>query len=338
MQNNHRKKALVLINLGTPDKPQIRDVHRYLREFLGDGRIIDIPWIIRKILVNLVIIPLRVRSSTKLYKRLWTDKGSPLLYYLHGLKSKLEDRMGNDFEIFAAMRYGNPSIRSVLNEVKQGNFEEVIFLPLFPHYASSTVGSIVEKLFKEMRSWEILPPFRMINQFYQHEEFISAFSNQILRYEPQNYDHIVFSYHGLPDRHIDKAHDFKSNYQCNCEEGLSDNGIFCYKSACYHTTKLFVEKIGLTDENYSVGFQSRLSKNWLTPFTDELITELAKNGKKNILIVAPSFVADCLETIVELEYEYKNIFLDSGGENLTLVKSLNDTDEWADAVVKIVSG
>lgn len=327
------KKALVLVNLGTPDKAGKKEVRNYLSEFLNDTRVIDIPWLARKILVNLIIIPFRAGRSAKLYKRLWTEKGSPLLIYLNNLTLKLQER--SRYTVLSAMRYGRPSLRELLRGIRDDGYDEIIIFPLFPQYASSTTGSVFELIFEELRAWEVIPALRFAGQYYDHPEFIGAFAKQISRYDPGRYDHMVFSYHGLPFRHIRKVHPGKDCQNCECEKQMPYFGKLCYKAACYETTRLLISKLDIPKSKISVGFQSRLSKNWLAPFTDELIAGLAAKGSKKILIAAPSFVADCLETVVELEYEYGKLFKDNGGEELTLVKSLNDSDDWADAIMKI---
>ncbi len=334
---NH-KKALVIINVGTPDKPKKREVRRFLSEFLNDKRVIDLPYLFRKILVNGIIIPFRVSNSTKLYQRLWTENGSPLLYYLNRLGDKLSERLSGEYQVFKAMRYGNPSLTDLLNQLKSKNFESITFLPLFPQYASSTTGSINEKILTHLKSWKTFPSIKLITQFYNHPAFIRVFSERIKQYNPESFDHIVFSYHGVPYRHIKKTHVEMNETSCLCEQGDHVEGAttLCYKAACYETNRLLVNELQLEEGKYSLAFQSRLSKNWLSPFTDEVIINLAKKGVKKILIVSPAFVADCLETIVELEYEYKELFLENGGEKLTLVKSLNDSDMWVEAITEII--
>ncbi len=331
------KKALVIINIGTPDKPQKKEVRKYLSAFLGDQRVIDIPYIFQKILVHGIIIPFRVGKSTKLYQQLWTENGSPLLYYLNRLGDKLSKKLAGEYEVFKAMRYGNPSLSGLLQQLKQKPFEEILFFPLFPQYASSTTGSIAELVFKTIKSWETLPTIRLINQFYHHPAFIHAFAERIKQYHPRQYDHILFSYHGLPNRHINKVHAEMNISDCACEKGLpTEETTLCYKAACYTTTHLLAEALQLDKEKYSMAFQSRLSKNWLSPFTDEEVVALARKGMKKILVVSPAFVADCLETIIELEYEYKELFLEHGGETFTLVHSLNDSDMWVEAIAEII--
>ncbi|HKK10066.1 MAG TPA: ferrochelatase [Bacteroidales bacterium] len=335
-ENQKQKRIVLLVNVGTPDKPKVREVRKYLTPFLNDRRVIDIPWLLRKILVNLIIIPFRVRNSTNLYKRLWTNDGSPLLIYLNSLVDKLQKLMDKNTVVKGVMRYGNPSMKKALEEMKHGGFTEIVVFPLYPQYASSTTGSVHELLMNEVRKWEVIPKVRLIDQYYRNNDFLNAFAYRIRAYKPQEYDHVVFSYHGLPTRQIDKVHPGIKENQCSCETGMPAHGDYCYKAACYETTRLLADKLALDSGNYSVSFQSRLSKNWLKPFTDENLEKLAKEGKKRILIVAPAFVADCLETTIELGYEYKELFEENGGEELTLVESLNDSDEWAKAIVKIL--
>ncbi len=330
------KRVVLLVNVGTPDKPKIKEVRKYLTPFLNDRRVIDIPWLLRKILVNLIIIPFRVRNSTNLYKRLWTKDGSPLLIYLNSLVDKLQKLMDKNTVVKGVMRYGNPSMKKALEEIKLEGYTEIVVFPLYPQYASSTTGSVHELLMDEVRKWEVIPKIRLIDQYYRNNDFLNAFAYRIRSYKPQEYDHVVFSYHGLPTRQIDKVHPEIKENQCTCESAMPAHGHYCYKAACYETTRLLADKLALDSGSYSVSFQSRLSKNWLKPFTDENLEKLAKEGKKRILIVAPAFVADCLETTIELGYEYKELFEENGGEELTLVESLNDSDEWAKAIAKIL--
>ena len=334
MKNN--QTAVVLINVGTPDSPSVRDVRKYLSEFLNDRRVIDIPWPLRKILVNLIIIPFRAPASAKLYKALWTDNGSPLLYYGNSVKDKLQAQLGEDYHVFLAMRYGNPHLKKVLEEVTAGSFSEIIGLPLYPHYASSTTGTAVEMMMQAVKSREVIPEIKFISQFYNDQGFIDAFVKRIKSCNYRDYEHIVFSYHGLPLRQINKIHPVIDADSCGCEDYMPEHGKYCYKATCYETTRLLVSKLNLTREKYSVAFQSRLSGRWMKPFTDQLLVSKAKEGTKKILIAAPSFVADCLETTVELGIEYKKLFLGSGGRQLDYVESLNDMPEWISALKNII--
>ncbi|MFW6289412.1 MAG: ferrochelatase [Mariniphaga sp.] len=332
-----KKQGLLVVNLGTPDEPGKKEVRRYLTEFLNDPRVIDIPWVLQKILVNLIIIPFRVGNSTKLYKRLWTADGSPLLIFLNNLVDKLANELGSKYRLYKAMRYGKPRLTETLEQIRKDGIEELTILPLFPQYASSTTGSIVEKVFGIIKKWEAIPGVKVIGQYYDDPMFVKAFAGQIAKYNLKEYDHVIFSYHGLPNRQINKIHPEHPCEGCTCSKEMPEFGALCYKATCYETTRLIAKELNLPEEKYTVGFQSRLSKNWLSPFTDEVVTDLAKNGAKKVLITAPSFVADCLETIVELQYEYKLLFKEHGGQELTLVESLNDTDEWVGAIAKLVT-
>ena len=330
------KKALILINVGTPEQADKKGVKKFLKPFLNDARVIDLPCLTRKILVNLIIIPFRINKSTGLYKRLWTDEGSPILLHLEKLATKIRHKLNEDTVVFTAMRYGKPSLKNVLKTISEDNYSEIAVFPLFPQYASSTTGSIFERIFSILKKQEVIPPIRLIDQYYNHPIFIDTYVKHIQKYKPNEYDHIVFSYHGLPLRQINKIHpNIKAN-ECSCEKEFPSHGHHCYKAVCYENSRLLAEKLQLSKDDYSVGFQSRLSKNWLNPFTDELLSDLLKKGNRKILTAAPSFAADCLETTVEIDYEYKTEFEEKGGEKLTLVKALNSSDEWAEAISKIV--
>ncbi len=330
------KTAVILANIGTPDEPKVGAVRRYLTQFLNDRRVIDLPWLLQKFLVNVIIVPFRAPKSTKLYQMLWTKKGSPLLVNAEENKLALQERLGNDYEVFVAMRYGNPSIKNVLEEIKEKRFGKLMLLPVFPQYASSTTGSIAEYVSKEIAKWYVTPDFRLVSQFYDHPKFVEAFAERIKSYKPETYDHIIFSYHGLPNRQVDKTHPEIDSLSCRCDEDMPAHGKYCYKATCYATTRLLAESVGLKNEDYSVAFQSRLTKNWLNPFADEMVIEKAKTGVKKLLIVAPSFVADCLETTVEIGIEYEELFREHGGEKLQLVESLNDHPMWVECLSELV--
>lgn len=331
------KTAVLLINVGTPDEPTVKAVRRYLFEFLNDRRVIDIPLIAQKILVNLIIVPFRAPKSTKLYQRLWTDKGSPLLYISENVQDKLQEKLVDKAHVFMAMRYGNPSMGKALSAIKKGNFDRVVVLPMFPQYASSTNGTAIQAVIDEVRTWNTIPEIHAINQFYDHPAFLNAFTERILSYQPETYDHIIFTYHGLPNRHLEKNHPEESIKTCNCETSLPEFGKLCYKATCYQTTRELVKRLGLEKDKYSVSFQSRLSNNWMTPFTDKNLIGRAKQGNKKVLVVAPAFVADCLETTVEIGWEYKELFIENGGEELQMAESLNDSPVWIDALEEILT-
>ena len=328
------KNVIILVNTGTPEKPERKYVHRFLTQFLNDYRVIDLPWLFRKILVNLIIIPFRIHRSTSLYEKLWTPEGSPLLINLDNLVNKLQTNT-DSYRIIGAMRYGNPSLDKILKSLKKDSVEKLIIFSLFPHYASSTTGSVNELVMSNIRTWEIIPDLKFINHYYSHPSFIRVWVNQIGKYNLQNFDHVLFSYHGLPLSHIQKSHpeiDFSS---CSCTKYMPSHGTSCYKAACYETTRLISQKLNLQEGAFSTSFQSRLTKKWLSPFTDQALSDLLRENKKRVLVVAPSFVADCLETIIEIGDDYKNLFKQSGGEELILVESLNDNDEWVKAIKEI---
>lgn len=329
------KKVLIVINTGTPDAPEPGAVRRFLSEFLNDRRVIDLPWLIRKVLVNIVIVPFRSPVSTFKYRALWTVKGSPLLVNLNNLVSKLSTRLKDDYIVFGAMRYGNPSLRKVLEEARTLSPGRIIIFPLYPHYASSTTGSVYENVSDLIKRWEIIPEVILAGQFYSHPSFLESVADQVRKYDFSGYDHILFSYHGLPERQIKKVHpeiDFKA---CNCVTEFPPHGSFCYRATCYETTRLLAGKLALSSGSYSTSFQSRLTNRWLAPFTDNVLRELAYGGKKKVLVVAPSFASDCLETLQEIGEEYGLLFRSAGGNQLDLVRSLNDEDRWVEAIVEI---
>ena len=330
------KKVVLLINLGTPDKPTTSAVRRYLTEFLNDPRVIDIPWLFRKMLVNLIIVPFRSPKSAKIYKELWTENGSPLLLHGEDLKAKLQDKLGNDYQVELAMRYQNPHLKHVLEKIRKSVPQEIIALPLYPHYASSSTGSTVEYLFKTMGKWFVIPPLRVIGQFYDHPGFIESIAEQANQFDLNEFDHFVFSYHGLPTRQVDKVYDDGLCEDHNCEHEVSPDAKFCYKATCYETTRLIASRLKIDKEKYTVSFQSRLDKNWLEPFSDKVIAELPKNGMKNVLVFSPAFVSDCLETTIEIGVEYKEIFLENGGEKIDYVRSLNSNPIWVNTVKDLV--
>lgn len=331
-----QKTAIVLLNVGTPDQPNVKSVRRFLSEFLNDPYVINIPWFFRKLLVNLIIVPFRAPKSTKLYQQLWTKSGSPLLIHAENLKAKLQDKLGNSFRVYAAMRYGNPSIKKALLEISKSDFKKIVLVPLFPQFAASTTETAVQKVLNEARSIVNLPKIEVIDQFYAQPEFIDAWVSRINEYQLGTYDHVLFSYHGLPLSHIAQVHPEQKVSECSCELEMPKHGHHCYKATIYETTRLLVKHLGIKKEDYSVGFQSRLTNKWLSPFTDEIIQQLAKEGHKRILILAPAFVADCLETKVELGIEYAEIFQNAGGEKLQLVESLNDSEAWVNALCTLV--
>lgn len=329
-------QAILLINVGTPDTPRTGDVRRYLSQFLGDGRVIDLPWLGRKLLVNGIIVPFRAPKSAKLYQQLWTPNGSPLLHNGILLRDALQHEMQDKADVYLAMRYGNPSIPSILNQINKKRYNRLTIVPLFPHYASSTTGTAIEAVLLHLKNQNVIPRVNIIGQFFQHPAYIEAFAHQISQHTLHDYDHILFSYHGLPIRHVLRTHPGKTCQELNCHQTYTTDNAYCYHAACHATTRLLANKLNLHPEHYTTAFQSRLGKGWLQPFADETIQSLAKKGVKKLLVVSPAFVADCLETTIEIGLEYRELFREHGGENLTLVESLNATPQWVKGLKNII--
>jgi ferrochelatase len=332
-----QKVAVLLMNVGSPDGPTVPSVRRYLTQFLNDKRVIDLPWLFRKFLVNAIIIPFRVKKSTGLYRRLWTEKGSPLIYYSEELKEKLQVQFGNAFEVFMGMRYGNPGYKKALSEIKKKGFEKLVLVPLFPQHAMSTTETSVIAAEKQIKKLGIQAEVFKVGQFYDHPKFIDAFVAQAKKYDLPGFDHVVFSYHGLPNRQVERCHPGIKVGDCNCQNILPEHGQFCYRATCYETSRLLAARLNLKSSDYTVGFQSRLSNNWLTPFTDKVLLNKLEEGKKNILVLAPSFVTDCLETILEIGVEYSEEFKQKGGQKLQMAESLNAGDKWVETLAEIVN-
>ena len=331
------KTAVILANVGTPDEPTVPAVRRYLFQFLNDRRVIDLPWLLQKFLVNVIIVPFRAPKSTKLYQMLWTEKGSPLLAISIESREKLQERLGENYEVFVGMRYQNPSLKTTLQTIKEKRFDKIVVLPMFPQYASSTTGTISQLVNNEIAKWNVIPELTIVSQFYDNPGFVKAFAAQIRKYKPEEFDHIIFSYHGLPFSQTDRVHPLIKTVNCNCEVEMPEHGRFCYKATCYETTRLLAKELGLPKSAYSVAFQSRLTKNWLKPFSDQEVIKLAKEGKKRVLIAAPAFIADCLETLVEIGVEYQHLFEENGGEKIQLVESLNANTDWIETLANLVT-
>ncbi len=334
-----KKVGVLLINLGTPDSPKVSDVRTYLTEFLNDPRVIDIPWLARKILVNLIIVPFRAPKSAKIYKALFEKYNgeSPLLTYGNILREKLGDRLADDnVTVELAMRYQNPSLDEVCARMEKANYDEVIVFPLFPQYASSSTGSALEKALRLIRNWYVIPELKVISQYFDNEGYIDTIVARASKYDLSEYDHILFSYHGLPVRQVDKVYEDRQCDNHDCDKELNDENRWCYKATSYATTRMIAAKLGITEEDYTVCFQSRLDKNWLEPFSDKVIEELGKNGAKKLLVFSPAFVADCLETSIEIGEEYQGIFEKFGGEKVQLVESLNDHPHWIETCEKMI--
>ena len=331
------KTGVLLINLGTPDSPSVGNVRSYLSQFLNDPRVIDIPWLPRKLLVNGIIVPFRAPKSAKIYKELWTDKGSPLLYYSERAKDLLQQQLGSAYEVHLAMRYKNPSIPDVLEKMRKLNYQKIVVLTMFPQYASASTGSALEEVMRVISKWWVIPELKFVSQYYDHPLYIQAFVERGRQYDLSKYDHVLFSYHGLPERQVDKVYDDGLCKDHDCEKGITEDNKYCYKAVSYETTRLIASQLGIPEETYTVCFQSRLDEKWLKPFSDKVVEECAKKGMKNILVFSPAFTADCLETIIEIGQEYQEIFHNNGGEKVQLVESLNDHPTWISCMRDLVT-
>lgn len=335
-------KGILLVNLGTPDSPQTPDVRKYLNEFLMDARVIDVNPVLRTILVRGIIAPFRSPKSARLYQEIWSDdNGSPLLYYSLLQRELLQQKLGDEYQVELAMRYQTPSIESALQRLKDNLVESIRVIPMFPQYASASTGSVIDKVMGLVRSWQTIPNISFVNSFHDNPLMISNFADNARKYGIENFDHILFSFHGLPQRQLIKC-DHTHNY-CLKVEGccntLSDVNKFCYSAQSHDTARLIAEELGLPREKYTICFQSRLGNDpWVKPYTSEVIAELAKAGKKKMLVFCPAFVADCLETVYEVAEEYNTEFKQLGGESMQLVESLNNSPLFIDALAGLAAG
>lgn len=335
---NFGKKGVLLVNLGTPDSPSRGAVYRYLKQFLLDPRVIDYPWLPRNLLVRGIIAPFRSGSSAKLYKQLWTEEGSPLKVYGERVAAGVQDLLGEEYLVELAMRYQSPSISDAIDRLMAKQVSEIIVFPMFPQYASATTGSVHDEVMRVFRTKENIPNLRMINSYYDHQPMIDIFADNARQFDLEAYDHILFSYHGLPQRQLRRADNFNHCLQsANCCQRISATNQFCYSAQCHATTRAIAGALQLSAGQYTTTFQSRLGPEaWVQPYTSATIEELAKNGAKRLLVFSPAFVADCLETIIEIGIEYQEEFEEMGGEKVDLVPSLNDDPRWIRIVADLV--
>lgn len=328
-----RKKGLLLVNLGTPKSPQPKHVFRYLNEFLTDNRVIDLPWLKRQFLVRGIIVPTRYRQSAELYQKIWSKEGSPLLIHSLNVQKELQKQLGENHHVVLGMRYQSPSIKSALEELKKARVHEIIVLPLFPQYASATTGSVFEKVMEHIKTWNVIPKLTFVDSFYDHASFIRAFSERGKQYPLDSYDHILFSFHGLPERHIRSADCSGGCFKKTCCEKMHAKNQFCYKAQCHATARAIAYELQISPSRYSICFQSRLGSDaWIQPYTTDVIKVCAEKGWKKLLVFCPAFVSDCLETSCEISIEYAHFFKELGGEDLQLVESLNDHPAWIEAI------
>lgn len=333
------KKGILLVNLGSPDSPTPKDVKKYLGEFLMDERVIDIPFIARTALVKGIILKTRPKQSAAAYKKIWWDEGSPLIVLSERLQKKLQKQV--EIPVALAMRYGSMTIKKGLQELVDKGVDEVLLFPLYPQFAMATTETITV-LAEELRQ-QYFPNLiiESVPAFYNKPDYIEVLSNSIKKHlEGKKFEHLLFSYHGVPERHIRKSDVTKSHCKIDgsCCVTPSKAHEFCYKHQCLEVTRLVAEKLQFKEGSYSTSFQSRLGFDpWLQPYTDRTIERLGRNGIKNMAIVTPAFVSDCLETLEEIAMEGQEIFHEMGGKDFATIPCLNDDDEWVSLLKKWVS-
>jgi len=336
-----QKKGVLLINLGTPDSPSVKDVRKYLREFLMDKYVIDLPYITRWLLVNLIIATFRAPKSAAIYQKLWTKDGSPLLFFGLKVKELLQKKLDDNIHVEFGMRYQNPAIKKALQTLKTKRINDLTVIPLYPQYASSSTKSSIEKVKTELKKLNYAPKVRFVENFANNKKFIQIFAELGNKYwKTGEFEKVVFSFHGIPERHILKDADgdyCKLNENC-CASYNSSNRL-CYSAQCYETARLIAQEMQLNTMDYIVSFQSRLETRakdpWLKPYSDLIIADLPKQGFKKVLCFSPAFVADCLETTIEVGDEFAEIFMENGGEQWQLVESLNDHPKWIEALEEL---
>jgi ferrochelatase len=333
------KTGLLLVNLGTPQAPTPPAVYRYLQQFLLDPRVIDIHPLARHLLVRGIIAPFRSSKSAKAYQELWTEHGSPLKHYGERLAAQVQQILGNQYVVELAMRYQNPSIASAIGRLMQSKVSKIKVFTLFPQYASATTGSVHQEVMRVLSKQQTIPELEFVSTYATWPAMIDLFAENARRYDLATYDHILFSYHGLPQRQLRKADDFDHCLQQkDCCQTRTPTNQFCYSAQCYATTRAIAERLALPPERYTVCFQSRLGRDpWTQPYTIQTIEKQAKNGAKRLLVFCPAFTADCLETTIEIASEYKEDFEKWGGAHLDLVESLNDQPAWAKAVADLLA-
>lgn len=329
------KKGVLLINLGTPDHCDPRSVRRYLKEFLHDERVIDLNPLARWALVNLLILPLRTKKSAAAYQKIWQPEGSPLLINSQQLTQALSLVLGEEYQVELGMRYGRPDIASALEKLQ--GVSSLTVIPLFPQYSSAATGSAIEKMLQTWSKQWNTPELRIKNHFYAHPGFIAAYAD-IINKQIQNasVDLLLFSYHGLPERHISKSDCRETHDRMQACPAINSNNLYCYRAQCYTTSDLIAKELGLSVSQYAVSFQSRLGRTpWIKPYTDLLLPDLIKQGVKKIAIVCPSFTADCLETLEEVNIRAREQWLALGGSEFTFIPCLNASPLWVQALADI---
>lgn len=323
------KQAVLLVNLGSPDSTSVSDVRTYLREFLMDGRVLDAPFPVRWCVVNLTILPSRPAQSAEAYEKIWTPEGSPLVATSRKVQAALQERTGTRVEL--AMRYRNPSILEAVIKLRDEGVEDLLLIPLFPHYAMSSYETAVVRVREIVTAHAPRMTLTVTPPYFDQPGYIRAMVANASEYLQQDYDHLLFSFHGIPERHLRKSdptggHRLPMDISCGPNCSSPDT---CYRSQCIKTAEAVTRAAGVPKSKYSIAFQSRLGRDpWLRPYADVVIEDLAKAGKKKLVVICPSFVSDCLETIEEMGIRGRETFVDAGGEDFRLIPCLNQHPLW----------
>ncbi len=328
------KKGVLLVNLGSPDSTKTKDVKKYLGAFLMDERVIDIPYWKRYLLIKGIILQTRPKKAADAYKKIWWKEGSPLVVISERFTKKVAQKL--DMPIALAMRYGSMTIQKGIQELINQGVKEILLVPLYPHYAMSSYETVIEKTKGINRKFFPTIKIDVLPVFYKNKDYIKAMSANLKNHlEGFDYDHILFSYHGIPERHIVKSDPTKSHCKIDgsCCNTPSKAHHTCYRHQCFETTKAIVKTLGLKENTYSNSFQSRMLKDpWLKPYTDFEFERLVKEGKRKLAVLTPAFVADCLETLEEIAIRGKEDFLKAGGEDFKHIPCLNDNDDWVEVM------
>ena len=333
------KQGVLLINLGSPDSPSVPHVRKYLREFLMDSRVLDAPWPVRAFVVYGCILPFRPKKSAEAYEQIWTPEGSPLVVTSRKVQRELQRHLGPDFVVELAMRYQNPSIELAIKSLHAQGITDVLVFPLFPHYAMSTWETAVVRAQEIVAKHAPGVKLRIPEPYYAEPAYIQTLAASASDFLTAGYDHLLFSFHGLPERHLRKADPTKSHCLTSgdCCERASSAHKTCYRAQCFSTVRAFTKEAGVPSDKFSVSFQSRLGRDpWLKPYTDSEFVRLAQSGVKKLLVICPAFVSDCLETLEEVAIRGRETFLQAGGEKFTLIPCLNDHPQWINALESMV--
>lgn len=340
MSKENVGRAVILMNLGSPDSTSVPDVRKYLMEFLMDGRVIDYPYLIRKILVGGIIVPFRAAKSAKAYDSVWTEKGSPLIVITKELQKAVSENV--EEPIFISMRYGNPSMKDTYDEILRTfpKIKEILLIPMYPHYAMSSYETAVEYAKEIHRKNKYKFDLKFVRPFYDQVDFINAITESIRPYIQQDFDHLLFSYHGIPERHILKS-DTTGSHCLQFDDCCNHPSVahrHCYRHQCLRTMELVAQNLGVPKSKYSFSFQSRLGRSeWLKPYTAKRLEEMPGEGIRRLVIACPAFVSDCLETLEEIAVEGREAFLHAGGESFTLIPCLNVHPLWVHTLKKWIT-